>query len=93
VIESQLRLSFHGRPVPPEVFEKIGAPGAKGARRAEPLNSAPQSVGYTNYVLWFPRLIFNPFSGRNRSRNEWVAECRSARRIVYAREATENVEG
>ena len=36
VTENQLRLSFHGRPAAPEVFEKISAPGARAPRRAEP---------------------------------------------------------
>ena len=36
VTENQLRLSFHGRPAAPEVFEKISAPGARASRRAEP---------------------------------------------------------
>jgi hypothetical protein len=38
VTEYQLRLSFHGRPAAPEVFEKISAPGARASRRAEPLH-------------------------------------------------------
>jgi hypothetical protein len=48
VTETQLRLSFHGRPAAPEVFEKISAPGAKGSRRAEPFESLrTQSAGRT----------------------------------------------
>jgi hypothetical protein len=41
VTESQLRLSFHGRPAAPEVFEKISAPGARAPRRAEPFEWLP----------------------------------------------------
>src|ERR1035437_4808685 len=36
VTENQLRLSFHGRPAAPEVFEQISSPGARAPRRAEP---------------------------------------------------------
>ena len=41
VTENQLRLSFHGRPAAPEVFEKISAPGARASRRAEPFEWLP----------------------------------------------------
>ena len=51
VTENQLRLSFHGRPAAPEVFEKISAPGARASRRAEPFEwLRTRSAGRTG--LW-----------------------------------------
>ena len=50
VTENQLRLSFHGRPAAPEVFEKISAPGARASRRAEPFEWLPEWMAQSAVV-------------------------------------------
>jgi hypothetical protein len=68
VTENQLRLSFHGRPAAPEVFEKISAPGARASRRAEPFE-------------WLPGVMAQRASLRDQT--SLAVEKRRSNRTVY----------